>query len=1017
MVFEVRRDPALFKELLPQLLAHVVALELTIRPTAVAPQLLARNRALLDKWHATGVTMQACALATPLEPLLTAVGRQDAGSPAARAALEQIATETEHDVELAAAGTAYGHRRSDGRRKPTEAPAAPVHGADAVEPPPDGGVPMPADRPSPPPPASSPEWDRQWTAGKALAATRCQQLQQAITAATAAPQPPGVADTLDPPSSEWQLLLEAQAKVLTQSKFSSADVAHLTSPLSTPAPLLDEEVWQHVPPLLEALVSLLLLELRKDTPAGSVVRMLVHLDAFVAYFTRCSRLPLCVLSSWTKLTSDPRGDIYRETVKGRGGRLYPSQDSIHGQALDAGARALGETSRHDLNALDLCPFTDAAASEDNPHTEPGADLLKRANQLFAKHVLPLLLQLQPLMLVQQEACCRSLLAAVRGDSAAYTICNVREATEPLLAEQLGEHPDGDDEAPRLVGDQASLTLGCFPSDASKAHSGLFAIKLRAPPLTGLPATGWMLTSFSYGAKLSCRSHVRTPDGLFAYASTISNNTDVIRSLIAGDYVQPTPLDESNQFFQLVAAMTGATPSDTFSRSRVASGLTPSVAGGRRSARLRGELANRLGLGESDLDFQSLLRIMALCLCKFAIRSGGPRSSYEDWTAVCTAYPTLARAAAAESGRRRTAHAARRLSDGQLAGLGYGSLSAIEAALGSHAVSHEQQQRVRALVPPPACDSALAGELVAMYHCTGKQAAALMAKTSISTARNPAFCASLGSLSAALGLTTFDQGIALLSGSVAKRLGDPGFIELLAALRERLGLDTSQFVTLLCDSVAVRLGDPGFIELLASAPTDFGITKQQAVSLFGRDSAAARLMDTEFRTTALRIFEAVGVEAAFPLVRVLAEAGALTAHSARQVLRLWTHLKAPSFDPMPKLCAMCCSKAGRACFEAAVEQLCKCPQLDAVSLVLRITRNNASTIAPQLASGAWAPITEAEAAVAKSKALIPKAPTSKKRAYEARGPGRAPAPATSSSCHGDQDDEAAPGYGRASSSSR
>ena len=177
------------------------------------------------------------------------------------------------------------------------------------------------------------------------------------------------------------------------------------------------------------------------------------------------------------------------------------------------------------------------------------------------------------------------------------------------------------------------------------------------------------------------------------------------------------------------------------------------------------------------------------------------------------------------------------------------------------------------------------------------------------------------------------------------------------------------------------------------------------------------MDTEFRTTVLCIFEAVGVEAAFPLVRVLAEAGALTAHSARQVLRLWTHLKAPSFDPMPKLCAMCCSKAGRACFEAAVEQLCKCPQLDAVSLVLRITRNNASTIAPQLASGAWAPITEAEAAVAKSKALTPKALTSKKRAYEARGPGRAPAPATSSSCHGDQDDEAAPGYGRASSSSR
>ena len=749
MVFKVRHDPKLFEKLLPQLLAYVVARESAIRPAAVTRQLRSENRALLDGWHETHVCLVARDLHTPLVRTLAAVALHDAGSAAARASLEGCATETEVEVGRACRGTACGFRRSRADHPTGAAPTVLVAAA-AV--PPVAGAPAPVVRPSAPPAHPSVAWNRQWADAEVLAEARRQALQVALDAATAQ-QPAVAAGATIQRSPEWQAFLAAQAAALHRNQFSDDDVARLASPLSTPWLLRSEDVWQHVAPLLEARVSLLLLELRKNTPRGTVVRMLVHLDALVGYFARCSRLPICILSSWTKVTSDPTGDIYCETARGRGGKLYASADSIHGQALDAGACALGETSRHDFNALDMCPFTDAPASEDNPHTEPGKGLLECAMQLFAKHVLPLLLQLQPLLLVQQEACCRYLLAAVRGNTATYRICNVREATEPLLAEHLGEHLDGDDEGPRLEGDRCGLNLGCFASEKSKACTGLFGIKLLTPPLTGLPTASWLLTSYSWGAKLSCRMHTATPDGLFAYASTVSTQLDIIRSLIVGEYVQPAPLDDTNPLFQFVVRMTGATPSEDFSRSRVAGGLTPSVAGGRRSARLRGALAVRLGLNESDLDFQSLLRIACLCLCKFTIRSGGAHPDYEDWASVCAAFPPLGEAAAAESGRRRTTLALRRLSVSQLVQLGYDNLPAAETALGSFATTNEMQQRVRALVPPPACDSALAGQLAATFSCTPQQAASLMRSCGNAKLSDPAFCTSLDRLASALGLTT------------------------------------------------------------------------------------------------------------------------------------------------------------------------------------------------------------------------------------------------------------------------
>ena len=167
--------------------------------------------------------------------------------------------------------------------------------------------------------------------------------------------------------------------------------------------------------------------LRRRMPAEETVRLLVFLDTLVAYFKRRSALPVCIVSSWTKVTSTARGDVYTETVKQRGGRVA-TDDSIHGQALDAGARALGASSRHELNLIDVCAVTDAPPGEDNPHREPSKALLQTAVELFARHILPVLLQLQPLLIVQQEECCRHLLAAMRKDDTTYAICPLSKDT-------------------------------------------------------------------------------------------------------------------------------------------------------------------------------------------------------------------------------------------------------------------------------------------------------------------------------------------------------------------------------------------------------------------------------------------------------------------------------------------------------------------------------------------------------------------------------------------------------------
>ena len=88
-------------------------------------------------------------------------------------------------------------------------------------------------------------------------------------------------------------------------------------------------------------------------------------------------------------------------------------------------------------------------------------------------------------------------------------------------------------------------------------------------------------------RLSCRQFVKSPDGLYGYASTVSGQLDLVRSLVAGDFVSPSPLDDHNELYQFVYNMTGTPPSPDFARARAAQGLTPSVTGGRRSARSRG----------------------------------------------------------------------------------------------------------------------------------------------------------------------------------------------------------------------------------------------------------------------------------------------------------------------------------------------------------------------------------------------------------------------------------------------
>ena len=47
-------------------------------------------------------------------------------------------------------------------------------------------------------------------------------------------------------------------------------------------------------------------------------------------------------------------------------------------------------------------------------------------------------------------------------------------------------------------------------------------------------------------RLSCRQFVKSPDGLYGYASTVSGQLDLVRSLVAGDFVSPSPLDDHNE---------------------------------------------------------------------------------------------------------------------------------------------------------------------------------------------------------------------------------------------------------------------------------------------------------------------------------------------------------------------------------------------------------------------------------------------------------------------------------------
>ena len=52
---------------------------------------------------------------------------------------------------------------------------------------------------------------------------------------------------------------------------------------------------------------------------------------------------------------------------------------------------------------------------------------------------------------------------------------------------------------------------------------------------------------------------------------------------------------------------------------------------------------------------------------------------------------------------------------------------------------------------------------------------------------------------------------IMCGSFACRLAEPGYIEMVMAIREDLGSES--FARIMCDSFACRLADPGYIEMV------------------------------------------------------------------------------------------------------------------------------------------------------------------------------------------------------------
>ena len=250
--------------------------------------------------------------------------------------------------------------------------------------------------------------------------------------------------------------------------------------------------------------------------------------------------------------------------------------------------------------------------------------------------------------------------------------------------------------------------------------------------------------------------------------------------------------------------------DDFVRSTVARGLTPGVTGGRKQARQRAALAVRMGLDAAAFDFEAaqLLRIVCLCLCRFAVAHGSVRSTLGDWGQVLDDLPGLAEAAAADRGRLRAVRRVGALSCGQLLGLGFSDLAAAEQAVRSR---YQDRSRVLALTPPPARESALAKVVADALDLTKVQAAKVVQRVSLRV---------------------------LCDASSRALLADQ--CKLLAT---KFGFAKKQLVTLLgANSLVVRLGSEELIDGIAAldAACGGGLTKKQLVTLLRANSLAKRL---------------------------------------------------------------------------------------------------------------------------------------------------------------------------------